>query len=254
MEGFSHFSEKKHSDFIDRFKGKINMVNKTGHLGVVASTGKPIEKSVHAYSDVYRSIGSFTPYLSTDQSSIVSTLPSSRMSNAYGSDAVLGTRPKYYTPMGSVSGFKRDIESFSVACDFFGLPPQRKYTLQSVPSPPMQQYAGINPLYQATVHEIPNEYAKKMAIMSMKETPRYPSQGKGYYSACYNGSLTEPSSTTASRQKKLSVYANPMYSKSVLENPGQNRHLHYNYAKAGSYIVGPKEKNLPLQAYKYKYK
>lgn len=46
--GFSaiHTSVKrgKTIKFHDRFKGKIQMMNKEGHIGVVKSTSKPIEK------------------------------------------------------------------------------------------------------------------------------------------------------------------------------------------------------------------
>lgn len=30
--------------FLDKFQGKVSMINKDGHLGVVARTSNPIEK------------------------------------------------------------------------------------------------------------------------------------------------------------------------------------------------------------------
>ena len=32
------------SEFLEKFQGKISTISKDGHLGVVARTGKPIEK------------------------------------------------------------------------------------------------------------------------------------------------------------------------------------------------------------------
>lgn len=32
------------SEFLEKFQGKISMIQKDGHLGVVARPGKPIEK------------------------------------------------------------------------------------------------------------------------------------------------------------------------------------------------------------------
>jgi hypothetical protein len=32
------------SEFLEKYKDKISMISKDGHLGVVARTGKPIEK------------------------------------------------------------------------------------------------------------------------------------------------------------------------------------------------------------------
>jgi hypothetical protein len=33
-------------DFLDRFQGKVSQIQKDGHLGVVARTGKPIDKGI----------------------------------------------------------------------------------------------------------------------------------------------------------------------------------------------------------------
>ena len=53
MKGKSKYSEAIHLCFLDRFKGKLSVVDKTGQLGIVSSASKPIEKSDKTYEEIY---------------------------------------------------------------------------------------------------------------------------------------------------------------------------------------------------------
>ncbi len=55
MEGRSRYSEKQHSTFLLRFKGRVSMMDKSGHIGVASSTTKPIERGPTCYADLYSS-------------------------------------------------------------------------------------------------------------------------------------------------------------------------------------------------------
>jgi hypothetical protein len=57
MEGHSHFSEKKHGAFLERFKGRITTIDKNGHMGVAAKSSKPIERCAQSYLDTYSECG-----------------------------------------------------------------------------------------------------------------------------------------------------------------------------------------------------
>lgn len=39
-------SKQKISEFMDRFQGKLTQISKEGHIGVVSTTNKPIEKFI----------------------------------------------------------------------------------------------------------------------------------------------------------------------------------------------------------------
>lgn len=39
-----HMTKRRGSDFQDRFKGRTSLMNKEGHIGVVAKPAKPINK------------------------------------------------------------------------------------------------------------------------------------------------------------------------------------------------------------------
>ena len=59
MDGHSHshYSDKRHSTFLARFKGKVASIGKNGHIGLAASTTKPIEKKPPKHNDVYNPSG-----------------------------------------------------------------------------------------------------------------------------------------------------------------------------------------------------
>lgn len=251
MEGRSHYSEKHHTSFIARFKGKIAMMDKSGHFGVAASSNKPIEKSQQRYTEIYKPYA-FNPYSSVDQSSIPSTLPSSRMSSDESTSSVLGSRyKKYYTPVGMGHG-TGDLETFSRACDFFGANHRKSCN---------DQYAGINPLYfqekGSTPASLPRHNMQKVGVMSLKDTPRYASHGK-IYAGYKVVAETMPTSTTAvSKQKKYASYiAQPhVYTKEeylLMNSMASDKPQHYNYAKNGTYIVSqPNLSNLPQPSLRY---
>ena len=46
MEGHSHYSEREHEIFIQRFKGKVSTIDKNGFLGVAANSRIPIQKTL----------------------------------------------------------------------------------------------------------------------------------------------------------------------------------------------------------------
>ena len=54
MEGHSNYSDKQHQRFLMRFKGKVTAMDKTGHVGLAASSIRPIEKSHRKYEEIYR--------------------------------------------------------------------------------------------------------------------------------------------------------------------------------------------------------
>ncbi len=253
MEGRSHYSDKQHNTFLARFKGKINMIDKSGHLGIVAASGKPIEKAGSRHPEIYKSCSIFNPYASMDHSSLPSTLPSSRMSSQQATDAVLSSyngikyMHKYYTPTGMTSGYtSKNLDNFSRACDFFGSDHRKSCNYE----------AAINPLRynKEPVVTIPRKNIQKVGVMSLKETPRYGSIGKGYGGAAYSvkGFLadTAPASTTTLiRSKKYSAHI--AYPRTGGETPVvlSQYPQHYDYAKQGSYIIAQPQNVSPSVPY-----
>lgn len=229
MEGHSHYSERQHETFLERFKGRFSTIDRTGQLGIVASCAKPIEKSQHSYSDVYRSCacafgGPYaSPEVGRNNPFVSSTLRSTQVSSEETTSRVLSRqiecrvrRPKYYTPMNFACGCKKELDSFSRMCDSV----ENSHRTTATYS---EQSDWINPLRsQAT---LPPQFVSSRASVQMagrrslnKDTQRYASHGKFYIQ-----SRTGPArSSTIVRQK---TYANPADA------------AHYDYAMNGAYIV-----------------
>jgi len=233
MEGHSHYSEQKHVNFLERFKGKVTKVDKNGHLGVAASTSKPIERVGHKHSEVYNSC-SFNPYSGLDthhESFNSSTLASTRMSSGEVTMNAFGQRHdyKYYTPVNYQSGYGSAVDNFSMAYDFLGTEPKK--------------YVPVNPLRMpdnAPNFGIPRSNMQKVGIMSLKDTPRYASQGKIYSRKVMADTM--PASTTAAKQKGYTGGGMCCAYKDGLINVCPGAGSHYNYAQNGAFIINQFDK------------
>ncbi len=62
MDKSTHYSDYYHSKFLERFKGKISTIDKTGHLGVASNASKPIMKPLQTYSEIYTPATTYGKY------------------------------------------------------------------------------------------------------------------------------------------------------------------------------------------------
>eukprot|EP00826_Nyctotherus_ovalis_P013609 TRINITY_DN1370_c0_g1_i4.p1 TRINITY_DN1370_c0_g1~~TRINITY_DN1370_c0_g1_i4.p1 ORF type:complete len:194 (-),score=10.51 TRINITY_DN1370_c0_g1_i4:159-740(-) len=53
MQGRSKYSESLHNMFLNRFRGKLSTIGKSGQIAAVFSASKPIERSTRTYEEIY---------------------------------------------------------------------------------------------------------------------------------------------------------------------------------------------------------
>ena len=100
MEGRSHYSEHYHSKFLERFKGKLSTIDKSGHIGVAFSASKPIMKTLQTSADIYSS-ASYYPAASYTQDGTYFKTEFAAPS---------ATHQKYYLPStGDQDGMRRKL-------------------------------------------------------------------------------------------------------------------------------------------------
>ncbi len=174
MEGRSHYSERKHVSFLDRFKGRVSSVGKNGHIGVAAGASTPIQKNVTKYSEVYKCStfeSTAAPYLLADTD--LSTNSGEWMRRRKGSE--LGELSAAMSPR-----VDRQLLRFPTfdSCSGYGYNPSVDASWSQVPTmdPRWKAYSGEEPAPQG----ISRSNMQKIAIMSLADYSQQQPQRQHY--------------------------------------------------------------------------